>query len=433
MLLLLCLLGTIETVPELKYYPEAGVLKENLEIPTAVFKQYSLDTPISVTHSSPSITFTTSQCLSEDNITTIQDSIDELLQTELAKYSDQNSKSTSDIKSAKWAKTLGQSTLLQDLECSLPGGRDMCSSYKNSQHCNTLNCCYDSISRNCLNHIYPKAPASEYITQVPNVIEIKDIFYTSPINKVEKAISSETLTLLTDLDTKATGLIPLCNNQTNKNLPALKVINDNTKFWHTLRLQLSSRAAIDTVNVFASVGNRTFSDHEKLQMISNVDQTVTLLTRNEADQTTFSKCTLEYSTWGTGSFDCHGIVTDSILFKTKISQSLCTSACLNEVVVTGQVLEKTLVRTKRQLSIALGLLGSAIFGGISGGVTASYVTKGVTEKLIAQNNRILKSEIESNEKKLYAIDVSQNQAINVYQNTTDANFMKVDAVLCALE
>ena len=54
---------------------------------------------------------------------------------------------------------------------------------------------------------------------------------------------------------------------------------------------------------------------------------------------------------------------------------------MNEVVVTGQAVVTNIIRTKRQLSIALGLLGSAIFGSISGGVTASYVTKGVTEKL----------------------------------------------------
>ena len=170
-------------ISDLRYYPSVGIIKVKQPTELAVIKQYTIQTPIVITHHAPNPKFAASKCLSADQIRNITSKLSEVLHAELTKFTEEDAEaSETDIVYNNWPTDMLQNDLLNDLECQTVGQRKICSPTHSKRTCEALSCCYDLSTRQCFHHIYAKNPSFKFIAKNPNILPIKSISYTQPIS-----------------------------------------------------------------------------------------------------------------------------------------------------------------------------------------------------------------------------------------------------------
>ena len=122
----------------------------------------------------------------------------------------------------------------------------------------------------------------------------------------------------------SSGSIVLSDAKFTDTFKALASSNSRIEFTHILRVDFPKMAVIDTVNIFASVGSKNYTAHETAQMIQ-ADQSISLANTDKNSHTTITRCNVVVTSWGSSAYNYNGNPSKTILFKIKLSLSLCMS------------------------------------------------------------------------------------------------------------
>ena len=468
--------------PNLKFFPQHGVVKINKPINYTILHRYDIQIPYVISHMSPILDASTgSDDCFENSTETIQQQINEYLKEVMVNYIIEPSTMQQDtnILPVEWHFPGDEKPLIRDLECSIALDRPICSQTTDEKHCNNnLNCCFSYTNNKCYAHTFEYEPLFEYIKFVTNKIDIKSINYHAP-NKLEYKYSPQDLGLLTD-NKNTTGTLLNCTvptailktapdidnsiKRTGRSImsmreaegPELNIVtyknpltasvtrilsNTNIYYDHSWIVHFDL-AEIQSVSIF-STRKHTDIMKDYIQAILTPKHTLVITTLDQQgvyQRAKKTKCIIQESFPGEYIFDCKGAIGNALLMTFEFSQKFCTGISLNEVIIT----EKPKVRIRREVTQIktrvrrqVGLIISAlagIFGGTAGGaLMGKYASQGYTREAIKANNRILFKEINNNYVRLNKLHQDQFQYLQLFQDDTQKNFDNVKDTICGLQ